>query len=61
MFQFFEKVNKEQEKNGKFPTVKGSQIFLYYYFNKIIKEPGTRFQSPVLSQKPVRNACYTAL
>ena len=31
-----------------------------YHFNKIIKEPGTSFQSPALSQKHVRNVCHTA-
>ena len=30
------------------------------HFNKIIKEPGTSFQSPAFSQKHVRNVCYTA-
>ena len=41
-------------------TIKNSQISLYCHFNKIIKEPGTSFQSPVLSQKHVRNVCLTA-
>ena len=30
-----------------------------YHFNKIIKEPGTSFQSPALSQKDIRNVCHT--
>ena len=41
-------------------TIKNCQISLYRHFNKIIKEPGTSFQSPVLSQKHVRNVCLTA-
>ena len=41
-------------------TIKNCQISLYCHFNKIIKEPGTSFQSPVLSQKHVRNVCLTA-
>ena len=36
-------------------AIKNCQISLYYDFNKIIKETGTSFQSPVLSQKHVRN------
>ena len=36
-------------------TIKNGQILLYCYFNKIIKGPGTSFQSPVLNQKHVRN------
>ena len=35
------------------------QISLYC-FNKIIKGPGTSFQSPTLSQQHVRNACHRA-
>ena len=31
-------------------TVKNDQILLYCHFNKIIKRPGTSFQSPSLSQ-----------
>ena len=30
------------------------------HFYKIIKEPGTSFQSPTLSQKYVRNVYHTA-
>ena len=41
-------------------TFKNSQISLYSHFNKIIKEPGTSFQSPALTQKHVGNVCYTA-
>ena len=33
-------------------------ISLYCCFNKIIKGPGTGFQSPALSQKHVKNVCY---
>ena len=40
-------------------TTKDDQILLYY-FNKIIKGPGTSFQSPAMSQEYVRNACHTA-
>ena len=42
-------------------TIQNGQISLYCYFNKIIKGPGTSFQSPALSQKHVRNVCHTAL
>ena len=38
-------------------TIKNCQIWLYCHFNKIIKESGTSFQFPVLSQKHVRNVC----
>ena len=31
----------------------------YCHFDKIIKGPGTSFQSPALSQKHVRNVCHT--
>ena len=41
-------------------TIKNDQILLYCHFNKIVKGPGTSFQSPVLSQKHVRNICHTA-
>ena len=41
-------------------AVKNGQISLYFYFNKIIKGPGTSFQSPALRQKHVRNVCLTA-
>ena len=41
-------------------TIKNDQILLYCHFNKIIKEPGTSFQSPAFSQKDVRNVCHTA-
>ena len=40
-------------------TIKDEQISLYYHFNKIIKGPGTSFQSPAVTQKHVRNNCYT--
>ena len=36
-------------------SIKNCQISLYCHFNKIIKEPGTSLQSPVLSQKHFRN------
>ena len=42
-------------------TIKNSQISLYCHFNEIIvKESGTRFQSPALSQKHVRNVFHMA-
>ena len=41
-------------------TIKNDQTPLYCRFSKIIKEPGTSFQSPALSQKRVRNVCLTA-
>ena len=40
-------------------TFKNCQISLYCHFNKIIKEAGISFQSPILSQKNVRNVCRT--
>ena len=40
-------------------TIKNGHIILYY-FNEIIKEPGTSLQSPEFSQKHVRNVCDTA-
>ena len=39
-------------------TIKNGQILLYCHFNKIIKGPGTSFQSPTLSQKHVRNVFF---
>ena len=41
-------------------TIKNGQILLYCDFNKIIKGSGTSFQSPVFSQKHVRNFCHTS-
>ena len=41
-------------------AIKNGQILLYCPFDKIIKEPGTSFQSPAFSQKHVRNVCHTA-
>ena len=41
-------------------TIKNGQISLYSHFNKIIKGPGTTFQSPAFSQKHVRTVFYTA-
>ena len=40
-------------------AIKNGHISLHCHFNKIIKGPGTSFQSPVLSQKH-RNVCHTA-
>ena len=42
-------------------TIKNGQISLYCHFNKIIKGPGTSFQSPAASQKHFRNVCHTVL
>ena len=39
---------------------KSGQISLYFHLNKIMKGPGTSFQSLPLSQKHVRNVCHTA-
>ena len=36
-------------------TIKNDHIFLYCHFNKIVKGPGTSFQSPAVNQKHVRN------
>ena len=33
--------------------------FISFHFNKIMKGPGTSFQSPALSQEHVRNVCHT--
>ena len=41
-------------------TMKNGQISLHCHFDKIIKGPGTRVQSPALSKKHVRNVCHTA-
>ena len=41
-------------------TIKNDQILLYCNCNKIIKEPGTSFQSPAFRQKHVGNVCHTA-
>ena len=41
-------------------TINNGQTLLCSHFNKIIKGPGTSFQSPALSQKHVRNLCHTA-
>ena len=42
-------------------TIKNGQILLYCHFNKIIKGAGSSFQSPVLSQKHVRNVFHKTL
>ena len=39
---------------------KDGQISLYCHINKIIKGPGTSFQSPTLTQTHVGNVCRTA-
>ena len=58
-FHFFEKVNKGQLKMV-VSTIKNGQISLYWHFDKIIKGPGTSFQSPASSKKHVRNVCHMA-
>ena len=40
--------------------MKNAQISLYYHFNKIIKGPGTSFQSPAVNHKDARNFFHTA-
>ena len=40
-------------------TIENGQILLYCHFIKIIKGPGTSFQSPAWSQKHVSNVCHT--
>ena len=32
--------------------------YCYCHFNKIIKEPGTTFQSPARSRRHIRNVCH---
>ena len=58
MFHIFEKVNKGELKMANV-NYKNGQISLYCLFNKIIKWPGTSFQSPALSQKNVRIVSHT--
>ena len=38
-------------------TIKNGHILPYCQFNKIIKGPGTSFQSPALSKKHNRSIC----
>ena len=40
-------------------TIKIDQVSLHCHFDKIIKGPGTSFQSQALSQKRVRNIFHT--
>ena len=40
-------------------TIKNRQTLPYCHFNKVIKEPGTNFQSPAFSQKHAKNVCDT--
>ena len=40
-------------------TIKNDLILLYCHFNKIIKGPGTSFQSPALSKKTAKDVCHT--
>ena len=46
VFHIFEKVNKGQLKMVNVSTIKDGQILPYCHFNKLIKGPGTSFQSP---------------
>ena len=41
-------------------TMKNGQISLYCRFDKIMKGPGTSFQSPAMNQKHIRNVYHTA-
>ena len=41
-------------------TIKNGKILLYSHFNKIIKGPGTSFQSSAFSQNYVGNVCHAA-
>ena len=41
-------------------NMKNEQISLYCRFNKIIKRPGTSFQSLALNQKHIKNVCHKA-
>ena len=50
---FFQKANKGHLKMVNF-NYQSDQISLYCHFSKIMKEPGTNFQSPGLSKK----TCY---
>ena len=56
-FHFFEKVNKEHLKGVNVNYQKWPDLAILS-FSKIIKGPGTSFQSPALSQKHVRNVCH---
>ena len=58
MFQYFEKVNKGHLKMLNV-NYKNGKISVYCRFNKIIKGPGSSFQSPALIQKHIRNVCHT--
>ena len=54
-FHFFEKVNEERLKIVKCQVLKMATSRQIVIFKKIIKEPGTSFQSPAWSQKHVKN------
>ena len=41
-------------------AIKNGQISLCCHFKKIIRGPGTDFQSPTLSQKYAKNVYHTA-
>ena len=57
MFHFFEKVSKGQLKMVNV-NIKNRWILLYCHFDKILKEPGTSFQFPALSQNYVKR-CFS--
>ena len=40
-------------------TIKNGQTLLFCHFDKIIKWPGTSFQSPALTQINAGNVCHT--
>ena len=41
-------------------TIKNGHISLFCHSNITIKEPGASFQSPVFSQKRIKNVFHTA-
>ena len=57
VFHYFERVNKGELKMVNINYLKLT-VSLYFHFIKIIKGPGTSFQSSALNQKHVRNVRY---
>ena len=41
-------------------TIKNGQMSIFCHFNKMVKGPGTSFQSPAMGRKHVRNVCHNA-
>ena len=60
VFNFFEKVNEGQLKMANVNLKKWPDLTKDLTDLKIMKEPGTSFQSPAFSQKHIRNVCHTA-